>query len=132
MGGIKWSYGDSLAGGEEGLTLFTESSPVLDLALDNTGNCLSLWVATTATHINKWPADASGVNGYSVQGVGSSSSSEEEEEDVEITDIDDPTPLFTKPIARIPGEREREERKREREMILPLFQVAAVSRNTEC
>lgn len=81
-------------GGQEGVLLFTEANPVLSLALDTSGSCDSLWVATTATHINKWPIDIHKGNGFR---------DEEEEEEVAITDIDDPTPFFTKPIATIEG-----------------------------
>ena len=87
------------AGGEEGTLLFTEDSPVLDLALDTTGSCNSLWVATTATSVNKWPVDPNKGNSFYMNGA----SSGEEEEDLGITDVDEPTPLFFKPIATIPG-----------------------------
>ena len=42
------------AGGEEGVLLFCEESPILALALDPLDSQQSLWVATTSTHINKW------------------------------------------------------------------------------
>ena len=52
----------------------------------------SIWAATTNTHVNKW----------AVEGV-ERNTEEEEEEEVAITDIDDPQPLFTQPLATIPG-----------------------------
>lgn len=87
-------------GGAEGVLLFTESNPVLDLALDTSGSCTSLWVATTATQVNKWPVDVNRVNGFTAGGEGSS-----EEEEVGVTYIDEaePTPLFAKPISTVPG-----------------------------
>ncbi len=78
----------------------TEASPILDLALDTSGSCTALWVATTATHVSKWPVDASKANGFAVEGAGSSA----EEEEVGITYVDEPTPLFVKPIATLPGD----------------------------
>lgn len=84
-----------LLGGEEGLILFTEEHPILDISLDTSGSCDSLWVATTATHINKWPVDPNKANGFC---AGS------EEEETKVTYIDDePAPVFSKPIASIPG-----------------------------
>lgn len=87
--------------GQEGVLLFTEDHPVLDLAIDDSGSCDSLWVATTATHINKWPIDPLKANGFG--GEGEELSGEDEEEEVGVTDIDEPTPYFTKPISTIPG-----------------------------
>jgi len=43
-----------MPGGQEGVLLFCEESPILDLALDPLDNQQSLWVATTNTHVNKW------------------------------------------------------------------------------
>lgn len=89
------------SGGDEGLVLFTEDSPILDLVLDTSGSCDALWVATTATHVNRWPVDPCKANGFDVEGVGSSA---EEEEEEGITYIDDEVaPVFTKPIATLPG-----------------------------
>ena len=83
------------------MVLFTEDCPVLDLALDSTGSCPALWVATTATHVNKWPVDVSKANGFNgVEGVAGS----EEEEDTGITYIDEPAPIFSQPIAVLPGQ----------------------------
>jgi len=88
------------ADGEEGVLLFTEASPVLSMALDTSGSCDSLWVATTSTHVNKWPIDIHKANGF---GDDETDEGNEESEEDGITDIDDPTPFFTKPIATIPG-----------------------------
>ena len=89
-------------GGDEGVVLFTEDNPVLDLVLDTSGNSDALWVATTATHVNKWPVDPSRVNGFDVQGVESSA---EEEEEGGVTYIDDDmAPVFSKPIATLQGQ----------------------------
>ncbi len=78
----------------------TEDAPILDLVLDHSGRCESLWVATTATHVNKWPIDPNKPNGFH--------SDEEDlsEEEGRVTAIDDdPPPFFTKPIATLPGQR---------------------------
>ena len=85
-------------GGQEGFLLFTEDAPILDLTLDNTGSCESLWVATTATHLNKWPINPNKANGFYDEEVELS-----EEEDLGVTDIDEPTPYFSKPITTLPG-----------------------------
>lgn len=95
-----WSLSVVCVGGDEGLVLFTEDSPILDLALDTSGSCHALWVATTATHVNKWPVDPSKANGFNnVEGAGSS-----EEEEGGITYIDEPAPIFSQPIAVLPGQ----------------------------
>ena len=79
--------------------LFCEDSPILNLQLDPTDNCLSIWAATTSTHVNKWPVDpGSMTNGEEEEGM-----EVDEEENGGITDIDDPQPLFTHPLASIPG-----------------------------
>lgn len=91
-----------IAGGDEGVPLLTESNPILDLALDTTGSCSSLWVATTATHVNKWPVDATQMNGFAVEGEGSSD--EEDETGVTYIDEAEPTPIFAKPILTLPGD----------------------------
>ena len=79
--------------------LFCEDSPILNLQLDPTDNCLSIWAATTSTHVNKWPVDPGSItNGEEEEGRDM-----DEEEDGEITDIDDPQPLFTHHLASIPG-----------------------------
>ena len=84
------------------MILFTEENPILDLALDSSGSCEALWVATTATHINKWPVDPNRVNGFEMEVV--APSEEEEEEEGGITYIDDDVPpVFSKPIATLPG-----------------------------
>ena len=49
-----------VAGGEEGVLLFCEESPILALALDPLDSQQSLWVATTNTHINKWVRHGTG------------------------------------------------------------------------
>ena len=41
-----------MPGGQEGVLLFCEESPILDLALDPLDNQQSLWVATTSTYVN--------------------------------------------------------------------------------
>ena len=92
----------AIPGGEEGFLLFTESAPILDLTLDTTGSCPALWVATTATHLHKWPVDPNKSNGFATE-VSSGEEEEEEEEEVEVTYIDEPAPLFSKPIATLPG-----------------------------
>lgn len=81
--------------------LFCEDSPILNLQLDQTDSCLSIWAATTSTHVNKWPVDPDSMtNGEEEEGM-----EVDEEEDAGITDIDDPQPLFTHPFASIPGKR---------------------------
>lgn len=92
-----------LTGGDEGVPLFTEANPILHLALDSSGSCASLWVATTATHVNKWPVDPSRLNGFVAEGMGQGEVSSEEEEGVTYIDDAEPTPLFTKPISSLPG-----------------------------
>ena len=42
-----------IPGGQEGVLLFCEDAPILDLALDPCDNFESLWVATTNTWVNK-------------------------------------------------------------------------------
>ena len=49
-----------VVGGEEGVLLFCEESPILALALDPLDSQQSLWVATTNTHINKWVRHGTG------------------------------------------------------------------------
>ena len=72
---------------------------MLDLALDASGASNSLWVATTATHINKWPIEPHKVNGFEDESAGLSG----EEEGEGVTDMDESAPYFTKPIATILG-----------------------------
>ena len=77
--------------------MFYEDAPILDLALDPTDNYNSLWVATTDTSVSKWPVDPNiSIDDDPVNGA-------DEEEDPVITDVDDPTPYFSKPHTRIPG-----------------------------
>lgn len=86
-------------GGQEGVLLFSEDSPILSLALDTTNNTESLWVATTNTYINKWSVDPN----LMVEADSDMVNGEGSEEDLMITDVDEPTPLFTKPISTLPG-----------------------------
>ncbi|MCG8622964.1 MAG: hypothetical protein MJE68_13335 [Proteobacteria bacterium] len=72
--------------------MFCEDSSILNLKVDLSDDRGSIWAATTNTHVNKW----------AVEGV-ERNTEEEEEEEVAITDIDDPQPLFTQPLATIPG-----------------------------
>ena len=88
------------ADGEEGVLLFTETSPVLSMALDTSGSCDALWVATTSTHVNKWPIDIHKANGFRDD---ETDEGNEEYNEEGITDIDEPTPFFTKPMTTIPG-----------------------------
>lgn len=75
----------------------------MDLQLDPTDNNASIWAATTSTHVNKWPVDPSSLaNGRLDEEE--EMDDEEEEEDIGITDIDDPQPLFTQPLASLPGQ----------------------------
>ena len=88
------------------MVLFCEESAILDLKLDPSDNCTSIWAATTSTHVNKWPVDpASMTNGKMSEGE-EEEGEMEVEEDVGITDIDDPQPLFCQPLATVPGEQD--------------------------
>ena len=94
------------AGGQEGVVLFCEDSSILDLKLDQSDgeNGVSLWAATTNTHVNKWPTDPSTLtNGKMEEEERNMAEEDEEEEEVGITDIDDPQPIFSQPLALIPG-----------------------------
>lgn len=72
----------------------------MNLKLDPGDDYASIWAATTSSYVNKWPVDpASMTNGKMDEGE-----EMEEEEDIGITDIDDPQPLFTQPLATVPGE----------------------------
>ena len=46
------------SGGLEGIPVLTEEASILGLALDESADQPSLWVSTTATHINKWVSRA--------------------------------------------------------------------------
>ena len=48
-----------IPGGQEGVLLFCEDAPILDLALDPCDNFESIWVATTNTWVNKWVSGCS-------------------------------------------------------------------------
>ena len=89
-----------LAAGQESTLVFCEDSPILSLALDTSGATDSLWVATTDTSINKWSVDSN----LMVEEGNGLVSGEESEEEVVVTNIDEPTPFFTKPVATLPGE----------------------------
>ncbi len=80
--------------------MFCEESPILSLALDTSGGTDSLWVATTDTSINKWSVDPK----LLIEEGDGLVSGEESEEEVVITNIDEPTPFITKPVATLPGE----------------------------
>ena len=84
------------------MVLFCEDSPILNLKLDPSDDNTSLWAATTNTPVNKWPVSHPDniTNGKMEEGE----EIEEVEEDICITDIDDPQPLFTQPLATIPGQ----------------------------
>ena len=93
-----------ITGGQDGVVLFCEESPILDLQLDPTDD--SIWAATTSTYVNKWPVDSGSMtNGEGLEGE--EGMEVDEDEDVGITDIDDPQPLFTQPIASIPGQKNK-------------------------
>ena len=78
----------------------------MNLKLDLSDDSSSIWAATTNTHVNKWAVDPSTVtNGKMEEGEERNmEEEEEEEEEVAITDIDDPQPMFTQPLATIPGQ----------------------------
>ena len=85
--------------------MFCEDSSILNLKLDLSDDNGSIWAATTNTHVNKWAVDPSTVtNGKMEEGEERNMDEEEEEEEVAITDIDDPQPIFTQPLATIPGQ----------------------------
>ncbi|XP_064382723.1 WD repeat-containing protein 48-like [Halichondria panicea] len=84
---------------QESTLLFCEESPILSLALDTSGGTDSLWVATTDTSINKWSVDPK----LLIEEGDGLVSGEESEEEVVITNIDEPTPFITKPVATLPG-----------------------------
>ena len=93
-----------LTGGQEGVVLFCEDSSILNLKLDLSDDNDSIWAATTNTHVNKWAVDPSTVTNGKMEEGEERNMDEEEEEEVAITDIDDPQPIFTQPLARIPGQ----------------------------
>ena len=80
----------------------------MNLKLDLSDDSSSIWAATTNTYVNKWAVDPSTVtNGKMEEGEERNmeeEEEEEEEEEVAITDIDDPQPMFTQPLATIPGQ----------------------------
>lgn len=78
--------------------MFSEKSPILSLALNK--SCDALWVATTDTSINKWSVDP---NLMIEEGEDNVVNGEESDEETVVTNIDEPTPFFTKPIATLPG-----------------------------
>lgn len=93
------------------MVLFCEESSILDLKLDPSDDCTSIWAATSSTHVNKWPVDPSSMtNGKLSEEEEEEGGEMEVEEDIGITDIDDPQPLFTQPLATVPGEQVNPER----------------------
>ena len=94
----------SPTGGQEGVVLFCEDSPILNLKLDLSDDNDSIWAATTSTHVNKWPVNPSSMSNGKMEDGEEGIMEEEEEEEVAVTDIDDPQPIFTQPLATIPGE----------------------------
>lgn len=83
--------------------MFCEDSPILNLKLDLSDDSPSIWAATSNTHVNKWAVDPSTVTNGKME-EGEERQEEMEEEEVAITDIDDPQPIFTQPLATIPGQ----------------------------
>ena len=93
------------------MVLFCEESSILNLKLDPSDDCTSIWAATSSTHVNKWPVDPSNMtNGKLSEEEEEEGGEMEVEEDIGITDIDDPQPLFTQPLATVPGEQVNPER----------------------
>ena len=56
-------------------------------------------MATTDTAVNKWSVDPN----LMVDGDDGMMNGVNSEEDLVITDIDEPSPMFTKPVSTLPG-----------------------------
>lgn len=80
--------------------MFSEDSPVLSLALDHSYGLDSLWVATTNTAVNKWCIDSTLATEPDSEMANGATS----EEELIVTDVDEPTPLFTQPVSTLPGQ----------------------------
>jgi WD repeat-containing protein 48 len=89
---------DMSEGGQESVLLFTEEYPVLSIALDTSADDMDyLWVGTTGTSINKWPATPNQ----------QPTDEEEEHNGMEqqpvVTDIDEIDTSHERPLLTIPG-----------------------------
>ncbi|XP_065897763.1 WD repeat-containing protein 48-like isoform X2 [Dysidea avara] len=73
---------------QESTLLFCEDSSVLRLCLDPTDDYHSIWVATSNTHINKWPTELVPV---------------ETADNDDDNDNEDASPLHCKPVDTLPG-----------------------------